>query len=325
MILILVFLRLTRKEDTEIGRLPPVPTLVIKPTRTATITPASGFESPNQIIWKLDEEIDIPKEINDLVVRKTVVDDEFINNFAKIFDFEDEGVELPESGMVIFNDNKNFTSFYVDKENLKAEFSKNLLLSPLPTSIVSKKDTDEISQSLVDLLIKAFGLNEDLGLTVTEINYESVAGPRFVEADEENASIVEFKLAYTLNGYPILSNSGAPISAKYSRNGELVKLTIKLSPEIDSLVELVSLKEVEKIKMSNENEFVVLDVEGTREFDLSSEEEVINNAVISGGYFGYLYVTEINQLIPYVFLEGKSELSTGLINVLLGVNALEEK
>ncbi|MBU4210069.1 hypothetical protein KKC08_00160 [Patescibacteria group bacterium] len=321
-IFLLVLIRLGSKEESD------KESVKISPTRipVATITPASGFNAPNQISWGLEEEIILPEKTIRYTVKERVISDENAINLAKILGLEGEINKLDDGNILVFYDDKDSVDFHINNKKMEAEYSKNLLISPLLTD--SKKeweDVDKMSQKLVDLLSNGFLAQEEMGLSVIKIEYEKTKGPRFVESDKKTAEIVEFKLIYSLEGQPIFYNQGAPISARYSKNGELIKLIIKLPSKFVKKEEMSLIKTMKEVELSKAEEFVVLDVDGTSEFDLSSQEEVIERTIIESGYFGYLYLSEKEELIPYFFVNGKSSLSTGLIDVFLGINLLTDE
>ena len=58
-------------------------------------------------------------------------------------------------------------------------------------------------------------------------------------------------------------------------------------------------------------QYVIIKTKGNAAFDASPQEEIAAKTTITNAYVGYLWNPYQNNLLPYVFGEGNSALSTG--------------
>lgn len=215
---------------------------------------------------------------------------------------------------LILNNGDKETHLSIDKEKQIFSWGKNLLGKKLSNEgELSKDDFEEIlKQELAQLTEKS----SDLSIRIEGFEYQKVEGPRFVSSNIKDGDVVSIEAGWIIDTYPIRSDLGWPIEAFFSRQGQLLKLTVwqpnmKIVKKGD--VEIMSLEEIKNKKIID---FRLIDTEGGAEYDRSFGTEEIESANITRAKAGYV-LDGSGQLRPQIIVEGNSKLKSSPIKVVL--------
>jgi len=281
-----------------------------------------SWPSPKSIIYGeqkfvLDENVTVYKTVDQSI------DKVFMEKIAKSFGFRDEAV-IDEETLVVYNNEEDNTTLDINKKTLTVKFSKNLLLYPMikPIRVIP---VEEIISKLKNLVGKNFSLGPKIGIKIERIEYETLAGPRFVTATKEKANIVKIIANYEIDSLPVYSSSGFPITGWFATDGNLLKLSVDMPFGNTIKQDIFSIKTEGSWKKMPASEYKIVDVDGGRDYDLASSEEIVEEVKITGGYLGYFYTPGNNLLLPYMFFKGNSRLPSGPAIVVVAIPALEEK
>jgi len=289
-----------------------VPTPIETPP--VTITPIPTIESNLLSIDWFINDLDLPKQVAVIKKESGQINDELVEKVAKYFGFEDQPA-LKELNLTMYKTADLKSSMDVNKDTNIIKYNKNLLLFPIEKT-GSVMSNEEMKDKLNDLIKSVFELNQ-VDLRFDEINYQEIYGPRYILSNKEEATIVEIKAVYLINNYPIFSQNGYPVIVKFTRDGVLVNLAINWPGKLYSTETFKKIKSFDKIKNTKGSEFKIISVDGDKYFDMSQEDEVVKKTEITEGYFGFLNSPQKLELEPSVFLEGKSNLDTGPVSVML--------
>ena len=290
-----------------------------------TIKPEENLAgiSPKSVSYTTQGKITLDKKIPVYKINNQKIDDVFIKKITESFGFKEEAV-ISEENLIIYNNSENNTILDINKQTSTVKFSKNLLLYPMikPMRVVS---TAEITEKLRGLLIKNFGLEQKVKMKVERIEYETLAGPRFLTSTKEKGNIVKIVANYEVLGFPVFSSTGFPIIARFSTDGNLLNISVDLP--FNNIVKQAdfSVKTEDELKIIPAEQYKIIDVDGGKDYDLVSTEEFVDGVNITNGYLGYTYFPENKYLSPFVFFKSNSKLPSGPVVVILSVPALKQE
>lgn len=265
----------------------------------------------------LDENIMVYKadlqEIDDVLVKKAMT----------MFGFTGEPV-VNEKNLLIYNSEENNSTLDINKDTMTLKFSKNLLLNSKVNPIVTISE-EEIVKKLNELIMRIFNIDPEITVKTERVEYERLAGPRFVNSTKEKGNIVKIVANWEVEGYPVLSKNGFPIIARFTTDGNILNLVVD-SP-IKNVIKQKSLaiKTEEELSVVPAENYRIMDVDGGKDYDMSSVDEIVDEVKITQSYMGYRYDTESEYLLPYIFFKGNSRLVSGPVVVILGLPALKEE
>lgn len=307
-VLVIIGNILTRKVSIKTTEPEPISTISVDKSKI-------GDNNFFNINWLIDN-INLPKQV---VINKKInqeISDELILKVAQSFGFKNE-LLIDKTDFKIYQTLDRKITLEANKKTRVFQYGQNLLLFPIEKA-ETVLSVEEIENKLSQLIKLNFGLDY-LNLIFNEINYQSVDVSNFVLSNENNASIVEIKATYLIDGYPIYNQYGYPIIVKFTRDGTLVKLNLSWLGKIQKTEIVKNIKNLEEIKKIPSSEFKIISVNGDNNYDIAIKNEIIKNTSITKGSFGLLNLNEYNELIPSVILEGNSTLSTGTVSVILAV------
>jgi len=251
------------------------------------------------------------------------IDDALIKRVMNLFSFKGEPV-VNEEGLLIYNNEENNTTLDVNKDTMTIKFSKNLLLNSKFNPIITVSE-EEIVKKLNELVIKIFDLDSGVTIKTERVEYERLAGPRFVNSTKEKGNIVKIMANYEIGGYPVFSINGFPIIARFAIDGNLLNLTID-SP-IKNIVKQkpLTVKTDEELSNAPAENYRIMDIDGGKDYDMSSVDEIVDEVKITQSYMGYRYDINSDYLLPYIFFKGNSRLASGPVVVILALPALKEE
>jgi len=278
--------------------------------------------SPKSIVFALQKEMVLDKKMAVYTINNRKIDDVLADKIAKSFYFEKEA-EINEETLIVYTNQENNTQLDINKQTLTVKFSKNLLLSPIIKPIKTIT-VEEIVEKLENLMVENFNLEPDIKIKTERIEYEDLAGPRFVVSTKEKSRIVKVVSSYEINGFPVLSLSGFPVIARFATDGNLLNLSVKLP--FNNVVKQsdFSIKTESELKNTPFVDYQIMDVDGGKEHDLSSIEETVSEVNLTSGYLGYVFTPGSDYLSPYIFFKGNSKLPSGPAVVVVAVPALKE-
>lgn len=285
-----------------------------------TITPVPTIENNLFSIDWLINDLDLPKQVAIIKKENGQINDELVGKVAKYFGFGDQPT-LKEINLIMYKTADLKSSMDVNKDTNIIKYNKNLLLFPIEKA-ESIMSTEEMENKLNDLIKSVFELNQ-VDLRFDEISYQQIYGPRYILSNKEEATIVEIKAVYLINNYPIFSQSGYPVMAKFTRDGVLINLVINWPGKLYPTEIFKKIKSFDKIKRTKSDEFKIISLDGDKYFDTSSQDETVKKTEVTQGVFGFLNSPQKLELEPSVFLKGKSNLDTGPISVMLTLSVSE--
>jgi len=308
---IVFVLNLARKNEAPVSN----ETLMI----TTTPIPTSILNTENNFLsvsWLINS-LDLPKQIKVVKKEDGQISDDLIEKIAQYFGFGDPPA-VKDSNFIMYKAKDLKSSMDINKETNVIKYNKNLLLFPIEKN-ETIINTEEIKNKLSELIKSVFGLNQ-INLRFDEINYQEIYGPRYISSNESQATIIEIRAVYMVNNYPIYSQNGYPVMAKFTRDGTLVNLIVNWPGKFSTTEITKNIKSFDEIKNTKGSEFKIISVDGDKYFDMSSEDEVIKKTEITGGYFGFLNLPQNSELKPSVFLNGNSSLKAGPVSVILSLS-----
>ncbi|MFA5828483.1 MAG: hypothetical protein WC841_03965 [Candidatus Shapirobacteria bacterium] len=277
---------------------------------------------PKSVSWGVTK-LDLEKKMAVYKISSQQVDDAMIEKTARSFGFEGKA-EVDQESFLVYNNTENNTTLDINKTSRTIKYSKNLLVYPM-IKVVRTIPVEEIGERLKDLVTKRFDLKPEIKVTVERTEYETLAGPRFVASSREKADIVKINGNYQVGGYPVYSFAGFPIIARFSTDGNLLNLSVDLAFDETSKQDSLTVKTEEELKRIPPENYKIVDIDGEKDYDMSSYEEAIGGVNITGGYLGYILTPESDYLLPYVFFKGNSKLLSGPVVVTMAVPALKEE
>ena len=143
---------------------------------------------------------------------------------------------------------------------------------------------------------------------------------RAVRSNLNNADFVEIRANFVFNDTPVLSYQGGPtIKAQYNFEGKLGRLII-FNPfdELENENE-VSLIRADEIKDMDAKKFPIFNIIGSREYELSTREEMVGMIKSENSRLSFIYDSAKEKYIPYLVVKGKTILSSGTSEVIFGV------
>ncbi|OGD71104.1 hypothetical protein A3A84_00715 [Candidatus Collierbacteria bacterium RIFCSPLOWO2_01_FULL_50_23] len=300
----------------------PRPTPV--PTSPVTALPPinTGFKPASRIIWRLDT-LPIPETLSVIHVAGPLADPNTYSPLAKMLGITTQPVKLPNQPLYTWVSTDNAGSFYVNLRDKIASYSLNQDLKPIPTT-GQKINSDILITNLINLLTPVLNLSENFSLVPGEVKYLIVADERYVPSVQSQATFAEVNLNYSFRNFALTYRGVPAVTARYSLYGPLVSLRLLLPFSQISLSPDYDLKSLSQIKETPAENFEIIAESGSRAFELSDKEEVMNSITITGGYVGYLTNPTSSAVTPYVFLTGTSQSKTyGTLNITLATPALK--
>lgn len=283
--------------------------------------PTTFLKSPNQFIWEIDL-LKIPDTIDTISIIPNTQAETILSNFAKSLNFTANPTTIPNTPIIAFNNPSEDTTIYLNTNELTIQFSLNLSTSP-QTDTTSPKALTQINQDTLTLLQNNLNIPTSLSLTKTSTQYQTTNGPRFINTTKDKAKLIKSTYNYTFKSLPILVPEGNSIETIHTLSGTPVKLTINLPPSSVQPQSTYSIKSLEEIKATPQNQFITLMLKGNDRFELSDQEIDIDTATITNGFLGYLNNKTQNTLDPMIFLTGTIEHNQyGQLEILLGIPAL---
>lgn len=270
-VLILLLWWLWPKKETVENKIEEIPTTTIRqdlylPTELPRI---------KSVNWATKTEIELPKIIK-MSIQRQEVDEERENKIIKSL-----GI----------NENNGF----VDKINNIIEYTEEI------KSVEQLKQTGNwnIEKYKEKLKAEVEELNEIRGIEIewTEVIYQKVFFPRWVETSEKEAQSVEIRGDYLINGVRTSTYFGEAIRGTFNRNGELIKLYLSLRPIFIPSEEFEELINVEEASQSPIGMYGVVENGGIEKIDKVNitEAEIVE-----------IYDNKRNLLKPYYWLEGNT-------------------
>ena len=134
--------------------------------------------------------------------------------------------------------------------------------------------------------------------------------------------MIEVLANYYFNGVPIYTPTGYPIKVDFFKNGEIVKMVGILSFNNTTVIENKKLLSLDEIKNMDVNNFFIWSIDGGMNYELSEETPKMSDISLNSYSLGYI-LNSNNILWPYYFLQGESNLSTGVAKVVIVVSAIK--
>jgi hypothetical protein len=283
--------------------------------------PTTFFKSPNQFIWEIDL-LKLPDTIDTISTKPNTQAEAILNNLAAKLNFTNKSTTIPNTPLIVFNNQPEATTIYLNTDDLTIQFSFDLLSKP-SLNDTNIKSVDQINQDTLTLLNNSLNLPATLTLTKTSTQYQTTNGPRFINTTPENAKLVKSTYGYTFNSLPILFPNGNSIETIHALSGKPIKFTINLPPNSVQIQSTYNTKSIEEIKATPQDQFTTFMLKGNDRFELSDQEIDIETATITNGFLGYLNNKTQNTLDPMIFLTGTIKHNQyGQLEILLGIPAL---
>lgn len=296
LILLLLFLFLQKNETKEI----------IEDQGTTKQEPIVEINGDTIALkWNV-ENPDIKTESVSYIINKTSINKEYVQKVLNIFGFNNNPA-VDDNNILMFVNNTNNTSLDINKETNTIKYAKNLLLYPL-NEISNKLDEKIIEDKIIKFISDNFLVDKRLGLEISRVNYENVYGPRYVTINKNEAKIISFTINYKIDGIPVYSVNGQPITLRTDLEGNILNFSIETPFEIIKEEGTIKLKNFEEIKSTSLIKFKLFDVYGGKNFDSTSNEEKIKNTTVTNIKNCFIYNNADNLLHPYYILEGNTSL-----------------
>lgn len=266
----------------------------------------SVIENNENIInlkWNIENPI-IKKESISYLINKTSINNEYIQKVVNIFGFSNEPV-VNTGNILMFTKENDTIDINTDTNTVK--FSKDLLSKPLENNIAILNE-EIIKSKLIEFINNNFILDKRISVEINRINYESVYGPRFVTSSKNESNIISFTMNYKVDNLPVYSENGQPIEIKTDLSGNILKFTLNTPFEIIKEDKKYNLKNFDEIKNTPLNKFNLFDIYGGKNFDTSSEDEIIKESNITSLNSCYIFNNQDNILHPYFIFEGNTVL-----------------
>jgi len=234
-----------------------------------------------------------------------------INNMTKIID---------EKGLMMLKDKDKGSSIHINYGNNFVQFNRGYMGEDYFKMLITDQDIDLAKKSFEILSNQLLEWTSGNKAIATEIEYQAIIEPRTVTSTKSNANIVVIKANIEFDNKAIKTSFGAPlIVAKYGTGGLLVELKIE-NPKLN----LAKGKEIKlltwsQIKTISSKEIGVFSIQGNREFELSTQQDIINNLTVKSIKIEYYFAPINKTFMPMLVGEGTSELSGGPVNVTFGI------
>ncbi|MDP4009926.1 MAG: hypothetical protein Q8P53_02995 [Candidatus Shapirobacteria bacterium] len=277
-------------------------------------------KSPNQISWGIND-IKIDPTLTVYKVLGEANTTEIGNKMSQNLGFNNS--KLDNSSLTVFENETDKSTLEINKTENKISYYKNLLLNPIP--IVSQKlEVEQIKNIFLKLVNQNLNLS-GLNISINNVEYEEIINPRFVSSSKENSQIVKINAYYAIKNYPILTDKGFPIVARFSWDGTLIKLDVDLLSSIIAKQDDYPTFNFDEIKALPINNFKIINIDGGAQYDLTNFEDKAPEEVnINQTYIAYLDVDNYPLLRPYLICLGKGILDTGPATITLAVPLLKE-
>lgn len=244
---------------------------------------------PERVNWIINENIELPKIIKMSIIKQEIdVDRE--NRIKEILKMKNNG---------FIDKINNIVEYYTDTghgEGLSDTETWNV-------AILKEKFKTVVEEA-----------NEIKGIEIewTEVDYQKLFYPRWIEATEKESQVVEIKGDYVFNGIRISTFYGEAIRGIFDRKGNLLKLTLSLRPNFipsDNYEELINIDEASQSPITM---YGVFDNQGI---------EKIDKVNITEAKIVEIYDNKINLLKPYYWLEGNAYSENKPVNIRLLLKA----
>lgn len=242
------------------------------------------------VSWLIGENIELPKIIK-MYIKKQEIDIERENKIKEILKM---------------NENNGL----IDKTNNVIEYNKEI---EQKDKLSNSEDWNiTILKEKLKTLVEE--INEIKGIEIewTEIRYQKILYPRWIEAKENEALSVEIKGDYVVNGIKMSTYYGEAIRGVYDRKGNLLKLTLSLRPNFIPSEEFEELININEAKESPIEMYGVYNNPGI---------EKIEKVNITEAKIGEIYDNKRNLLTPYYWLEGNTYSENKAIKIKLLLKA----
>ena len=232
-------------------------------------------------------------------------------NMAKIID---------ENGLLSYKDENKGDMIYVNMDNNSVHFNRGYIGDDYYQKVINENDIVEAKKDFEKLINNLSTWIEGGTIRLSDIDYQKIDGPRAVTALKKEANIInltadiihEEKVLYASYGVPILT-------ARYGSGGILLEFRME-NPrlKLSSGEERKSVK-WEEIKKVSLDQVKVLVINGTNEFEMSQQDDVLTEINISDINIRYLYSPKNNYFVPFLIGEGSSQLKSGPAIIKIGV------
>jgi hypothetical protein len=291
--------------------------LLLWPQKNGNEKVETGSENKTKIVGIMQRsdsvdwgktEIELPEKSHLLKSKTSFINGDKTVKLLAILGMSDAKVIQSDENYVIYrNDN---SSLYIKLKEKQIDYQIRSKLA-----YKGDRNTNTAKNNLAELLSKIS--TQKVGVMEVEYYKDEF---RAIRTSLASADFMEIRTNFLYDDTPVLSYQGGPtIKAQYNFEGKLGRLII-FNPfdelENDSEITLVKVDEIKNMDPKN---FPIFNIVGNRDFELSTREEMVGMIKSENSRLSYIYDSSKEKYIPYLVVKGKTNLSSGISEVVFGV------
>lgn len=260
-------------EPTNKSEIPVIPTLGVDNSQTIFPETLKKIET---VVWSPEIKQDYPEELKKIIVKRKTINEKREGEIIRYF-----GINK-QNGYIVKEQN------YIQYTNMPANLDK--------VPVTTNWNIGELKNKLRKI---ASDINNEITLQVewTNTSYRKYDQPYMIETIQNEAQFLEISGDYLVEGIRLTTFHGEAIKAYFDGQGNLLKISIYLKPEIvksDDYWQIMTLEESIKSPINNYRAGVN---------DLYDE---INKVNLTQAELVQIYDNEKESIAPYFLLQGNT-------------------
>jgi len=260
-------------EPTNKSEIPVIPTLGVDNSQTIFPETLKKIET---VVWSPEIKQDYPEELKKIIIKRKIINEKREGEIIRYF-----GINK-QNGYIVKEQN------YIQYTNMPANLDK--------VPVTTNWNIGELKNKLRKI---ASDINNEITLQVewTNTSYRKYDQPYMIETIQNEAQFLEISGDYLVEGIRLTTFHGEAIKAYFDGQGNLLKISIYLKPEIiksDDYWQIMTLEESIKSPINNYRAGVN---------DLYDE---INKVNLTQAELVQIYDNEKESIAPYFLLQGNT-------------------